>query len=123
MNGDIEIDKPLNAYELQVDNSKLQDDEQLRSFKTEFFSLIKIMLVVMFGIAYTFMLAASLQQPSTGATVIVVTSLMVPTVITLALVRFLYANSNPTEERTAPSVGFNFLKEISQILKSYLAKK
>lgn len=123
MNGDIEIDKPLNAYEQQLDNSKLQDDEQLRSFKTQFFKLIKIMIVLMFGIAYTFMLSTISNKPNTGATVIVVTSLMVPTVITLALVRFLYAKKTPNEEKTAPSVGFNFFKELVQILKDYLAKK
>jgi hypothetical protein len=123
MNGDIEIDKPLNAYETQLDNSKLKDDEQLRSFKTEFFKLIKIMIVVMFGIAYTFMLSTIANNPNTGATVIVVTSLMVPTVITLALVRFLYAKNTPSEEKTPPSVGFNFLKELLKVLKDYLAKK
>jgi len=113
----------INEFQKKVDTSKLKDDEQLRNFKTEFFKLIKIMLVVMFAIAYTFMLSASLNNPSTGATVIVVTSLMVPTVITLALVRFLYAKNRPDAEKTAPSVGFNFLKELSQILKDYISKK
>ncbi len=113
----------VNDYQKKVDSSKLQDDEQLRSFKTEFFRLIKIMIIVMFGIAYTFMLTVSNNNPNTGATIIVVTSLMVPTVITLALVRFLYAKNNSNEEKTAPSVGFNILKELTQILKDYLAKK
>lgn len=113
----------VSEFQKKVDKSRLQDDEQLRSFKKEFFNLIKIMLVVMFVIAYVFMLSASMNKPSTGATVIVVTSLMVPTVITLALVRFLYAKNSISEEKTAPSVGFNFLKEISKILKDYLSKK
>ena len=113
----------LNSFQKDVDTSKLKDAEQLREFKTEFFKLVKIIIVVMFGVAYTFMLDVSRNTPNTGATVIIVTSLMVPTVITLALVRFLYANDTPNKEKDVPSVGLNILKEISSILKDYLSKK
>jgi len=113
----------LNAFQKDIDTSKLKDAEQLRVFKTEFFRLIKIVIVVMFAIAYTFLLDVIRGTPNTGSTVIVVTSLMIPTVITLALIRFLYANNTSKNEKSIPSVGINILKEISNILKDYLSKK
>jgi len=112
----------IDSFQKQKDTSSLKDEEQLRGFKKEFFSFIKIAIFLMFAIAYTFMLSVSQNNPNTGATVIIVTSLMIPTVITLALIRFLYAKKE-LNEKTAPSVSINLIKEIIKVFKDYLNKK
>jgi hypothetical protein len=67
----------------------------------------------------------SLLSPSpvpTTNTIIVITLIMVPTILTLALMRFLFGNNNQSTEKNIPSISFNIGKELLSLGKELIKK-
>jgi len=121
MNDDISSGD-ISVFEKDSRKSKLEDERQLREFRRDFFNSLLLLLKVSFFISFGFAMITASALHTTQSTVISVTLLMIPTVLTLALIRFIYSGAKK-DEKTAPSVSINLIKEIIGVFQSYLDKK
>ncbi len=103
---------------------ELEEKSDLIGHKKTLFSFL------LFGIFFLYLFAGLVvclsllngnTVPATN-TVIVVTLIMVPTILTLAFMRFLYGNSSQVEEKNIPSLTLNAGKELVSLVKE-IAKK
>lgn len=78
----------VSTIEKRKDDSALEDDKQLREFRKYFFESLLLLLKIGFFISFAFAMIVAVAVHTTQSTVIAVTLLMMPTVLTLALIRF-----------------------------------
>ena len=76
----------------------------------------------MFVLGY-FMLGMAIEKPSSFSAIIAAIAVMVPLVLTLAMLRMLYGNNNDKKEKTIPSITFNVGKELKSVIMAYLKKQ
>ena len=121
MDDDISLTS-VSPLEKERGKSSLEDDKQLREFRKDFFESLLLLLKIGFFMSFAFAMIVAVAVHTTQSTVIAVTLLMIPTVLTLALIRFIYSGTKK-DEKTPPSVTFNILKEIIELIISYIDKK
>lgn len=117
-------DKRFTDEELKGLQQKFKHKEDLQEQKKDFFFMFKLMITVMFIFAYCLFFVA-MQNPSSESAIISAIAVMVPLVLTLAMIRMIYANANANEkkETTIPSITFNVGKELKSIFMAYFKKK
>jgi len=62
-------------------------------------------------------------QANTGILVLLSITLMIPTILSLAMMRFLFGNNEQKEEKNIPSIIFNIGKELKETLIAFIDKK
>jgi len=58
-----------------------------------------------------------------GIIVLLSLILMIPTILSLAMMRFLFGNNNQKEEKNVPSIIFNIGKELKETLITFINNK
>ena len=101
---------------------KLEEYKEKQKYRIELFNIIKIFIVTTFVAAYCF-LGFGITHPNTYSVVISSITIMVPLIITLALMRFLFGDRVERETRNVPSIMLNLIKEIREIVVTYINRK
>lgn len=102
---------------------QLEEQRDNRRYKEELFSQLKRLIVVLFFMGYGFtLLTSTLAKPNIHTTILAATTLTIPTVLILAIMRFLYGNNNHANEKDMPSVAANALKEFVLAVKELFSK-
>ncbi len=65
----------------------------------------------------------SIPKENIGSIVLLSFTLMIPTILSLALMRFLFGNSDQKSEKNIPSLIFNIGKELKETLIAIMDKK
>jgi len=133
-NDNITLDEDK-KFQLEFENEKDQKTYRKRLFYGMGI-LVIIMFVISFTATYCFIFHIKLpffdiccttspisKQESIGATVLISLTLMIPTVLSLAMMRFLFGNNTEKEEKNIPSIIFNIGKELKETLIAYIDKK
>lgn len=115
-------DKRFSDHELQMLQQKYQHEEEMQSQRKDAFLLFKILITIMFILGYVFLFLAT-QNPSSFSAAISTVAVMVPLVLTLAMLRMLYGSNNERKEKTLPSITFNVGKELKSVIMAYLKKQ
>lgn len=115
-------DKRFTDQELQALQQKYQHTEEIQNQRREVFGIFKILIATMFVLGY-FMLGMAIEKPSSFSAIIAAIAVMVPLVLTLAMLRMLYGNNNDKKEKTIPSITFNVGKELKSVIMAYLKKQ
>lgn len=115
-------DKRFTDQELQALQQKYQHTEDIQSQRKEVFSIFKFLIIAMFIFGYGLLIMAIIN-PSSFSAIIATVSVMVPLVLTLAMLRMLYGNNNDKKEKVIPSITFNIGKELKSVIMAYLKKQ
>jgi len=115
-------DKRFTDQELQALQQKYQHTEEIQNQRKEVFGIFKVLIATMFVLGY-FMLGMAIEKPSSFSAIISAIAVMVPLVLTLAMLRMLYGNNNDKKEKTIPSITFNVGKELKSVIMAYLKKQ
>ncbi len=108
-----------NRADLDLEESKDRVNQ-----KKLFFTSLLVGLAILYlfaGLVVCMSLLSSNPIPTTN-TIIVVALIMVPTILTLALMRFLFASNNQSSEKNIPSLTFNIGKELLSVFKDLIKK-
>ena len=119
-------------YQLEFENEK--DQKNYR--KIMFFGmgiLIIIMFLISFTATYCYIFHINFigieinknnsVKANTGIVILLSLTLMIPTVLSLAMMRFLFGNNEQKEEKNIPSIIFNIGKELKETLIAIIDKK
>jgi hypothetical protein len=117
-----EIAPEFRKQKLEEKKQKHVHEEIKQKFRNDLFRLFKWLVILMFGTSYIFM-GCTLIHPSTSSVIISVTALMAPLILTLAMMRFLFANKEENSNKNIPSIAINFIKEIREVVVAYLKAK
>jgi len=115
-------DKRFTDEDLKLLQQKYRHTEDIQEQRKDVFKIFKILIVAMFALGYCFLFVA-LEKPSSFSAIIGAISVMVPLVLTLAMLRMLYGSSSEKDEKSIPSITFNVGKELKSVLMAYLKKK
>jgi len=115
-------DKRFTDEDLKLLQQKYRHSEDIQDQRKDVFKIFKILIVFMFAFGYCFLFVA-LKNPSSFSAIIGAISVMVPLVLTLAMLRMLYGSSSEKDEKSIPSITFNVGKELKSVLMAYLKKK
>ena len=120
-------------YQLEFENEKDQ-----KTYRKWLFYTMGIAIIVMFIISYTaaYCYIFHIKIPSfieinkniklqanTGTLVLLSITLMIPTILSLAMMRFLFGSNEQKEEKNIPSIIFNIGKELKETLIAFIDKK
>jgi len=120
-------------YQIEFENEK--DQRNYRKFM--FFGmgiLIKSMFIISFTATYCYIFHINLpiisisktffsSKENTRIVILLSLSLMIPIILSLAMMRFLFGNNDQKEEKNIPSIVFNIGKELKETLIAFIDKK
>ena len=119
-------------YQLEFENEK--DQKNYR--KIMFFgmgTLIIVMFIVSFIATYCYIFHFKIPgieisknipiKANAGMIVLISLTLMIPTILSLAMMRFLFGNNQQKDEKNIPSIVFNIGKELKETIVAVLNKK
>jgi len=118
MQDDLSVDN-ITPYEEDIAQIELEgkrDNVRNSRFLFEALLFLLAVLYIFAGVVTCLMLNTTSPVPATN-TVITVTLIMVPTILTLALMRFMLGNHQQSDEKNIPSVSLNFGKELISLIK------
>lgn len=115
-------DKRFTDEELKGLQQKYKHTEDLQEQRKDFFFMFKIMITVMFIFSYCLLFIA-IKDSSSESAIISAIAIMVPLVLTLAMIRMLYADSSEKKDKSIPSITFNVGKELKSVFMAYFKKK
>ncbi len=107
--------------ELKQLKQKYQHTQDYQEQRKEIFHVFKIFFIMMFVIGYC-ILGYAITKPTSYSAIIAAISVMVPLVLTLAMLRMLYGNEKDKREKAVPSITFNVGKELKAVLLAYMKK-
>ena len=119
-------------YQLEFENEKDQ-----KAYRKWLFYGMGIIIIIMFIISFTATYCYIFHikipfieinkniksQANTGIVILLSITLMIPTVLSLAMMRFLFGNNEQKEEKNIPSIIFNIGKELKETLIAFINKK
>jgi len=120
--GDDGYERGLHERELEDKRQAHEHKEELHEQRKELFAMFKKYVPWMAGVGYFFAFIVIIWPSSQGAVVAGIV-LMIPVVISLAMIRLLYGGGGGgSSEKTAPSVVVNIGKELAGVIKAYINK-
>ncbi|NPA50954.1 MAG: hypothetical protein GXO02_04930 [Epsilonproteobacteria bacterium] len=120
---------------------ELNNEKDKRRFKKIMFYGTAILIVILFIISFYFVYKYLFDTPtnsailskkeveilikpySISASLLISITLMIPTILSLAMMRFLFGNSKEKEEKNVPSIIFNIGRELKETIIAFLNKK
>jgi len=119
-------------YKLEFENEKDQ-----KNYRKIMFFGMGILIIIMFVVSFTatFCYVFHIKVPlieidktiaskaNTGIIILLSITLMIPTVLSLAMMRFLFGNNEQKEEKNIPSIVFNIGKELKETIIALIDKK
>ena len=110
---------------------EFEDKKDRRIFRKLLFYVMGIIIIFMFAASFIATYLYIFKHPklnvatkeAVGITVLLSVTLMIPTVLSLAMMRFLFGDSEQKEEKNIPSVIFNIGRELKETLIAFLDRK
>ncbi len=138
--GDLSEDKISNKEDKKFDIELRSEASLLTNKNMLFYSLgglIVIMFIAAFVLTYKYIfqlepsianackdinitvdsnIKEAIKNNSISSAILIGTTLMIPTILSLAMMRFLFGNKNDKGEKNIPSIIFNIGKELQDVL-------
>ena len=139
MNNEIDISQDdISALDDQKYQLEFENEKDKKLYRRCMFFGMGLLITTMFFISfiaaycYAFQIKIPLiktnaihlsSKADIGITILISLTLMIPTVLSLAMMRFLFGNKDQVEEKNFPSIIFNIGKELKETIVAFLNKK
>ena len=138
MNNEIDLaEDKTSLLEDQKYQSEFENERDQRQYRKLMFFILGILIIVMFIVSFkttyeyiTHYIKTSIIEiylnkrvEDNGIIVLLSLILMIPTILSLAMMRFLFGNNNQKEEKNVPSIIFNIGKELKETLITFMNNK
>ncbi|GAX87014.1 hypothetical protein LNAT_P0309 [Lebetimonas natsushimae] len=113
---------------------ELENEKDKKHYRKLIFYILGGMVILMFLVSFTatywyiynlhdLIIHNAKQTTYTGIVILLSLTLMIPTVLSLAILRFLFGNNDQKDEKNVPSIIFNIGKELKETLIAIMDKK
>jgi len=138
----------ISGKENQKFDVELQGERNLLKYKNILFYCLGLLIIVMFVVAFWFTynyvfqfepniiktckdvnvtidhkINETIKNGSISSAMLIGITLMIPTILSLALMRFLFGSKKDKEDKNVPSIVFNLGKETIEILQAFISKR